>query len=221
MKNWHQISKREKLEILNKIALRREITASDVEKDWWIIETIHLIFQTRLSSHLLLKGGIAFNKAWNITEKLPADIDLALDKSFYGLNGSLNTSQLTTIQKRLYNYINEQFYPSLKQKFKDKELNVLIHLNQNSEHQNIILEIHYSSLVKYPKHVKSKIVLKINYNSDWTSFKLKPLSSLIASHYTNSIIADTDNPAKIPCLSPQEGFQHSIKEKMTDSCKQN
>jgi hypothetical protein len=205
MKNWHKISKREKLEIFNKIALRNEISSNDVEKDWWITETIHLIFQTRLSSHLSLKGGIAFNKAWNLHEKNADDIHLALDKSFYGFNGSLTTSQLTTIKTRLYNYINEQFYPSLKQKFKDKELNVLIHLNENNIDQNmVVIEIYYSSILKYPKHTKSKITLKIDYNANWKSFKLKSLPSLIESQYEKSLTSESHTTHRIPCLSPQD-----------------
>ncbi|MFH6999703.1 nucleotidyl transferase AbiEii/AbiGii toxin family protein [Flavobacterium sp. FlaQc-57] len=205
MKNWNQISKREKLEIFSKIAAEKGISTYTVEKDWWITEAVYLIFQTRLSTHLILKGGPAFNKAWNLIEKFSNDIDLSLDISFYGFKGAITSRELATIQKRLYNYISQQFYPSLEQKFKDKELNVVITLRENDSAENVfILEINYDSIVKYKSKTKSKITLKIDFKSHLETCKMKSFSSFVSSHYPDKIFPGI--PVKIPCVNPESVF---------------
>lgn len=206
MKNWNQISKREKLEVFTLIAAEKGITTSAVEKDWWITEAVNLIFQTRLSTHLILKGGEAFNKAWNLIEKFSNDIDLSLDVSFYGFKGAVTPRDLATIQKRLYNYISQQFYPSLQQKFKDKGLDVVINLIDNDSIEDMfVLEIQYASILKYNKDVKCVIVLKIDYKVHLESYKLKTFSSLVGSHYQDTIFKGI--PVKVPsCISPENVF---------------
>jgi len=201
MKNWNQISKKLKIEIFTKIAEQKGITMFEVEKDWWIAESLNLIFQTRLSTHLTLKGGEAFNKAWNLIDQFSNDIDLSLDISFYGFKRAINTSELKTIEKRLHNYMNEQFSPSLEQKFKDKELTVSVNLKENDSTGNmLLLEIHYTSILKRKEYAKSSISLKIDFTSNQKSFKLKTFSSLVENHYPSN---NTKNiPIKIPCVNP-------------------
>ena len=203
MKNWNLIQKKDKLEIFTKIATNKGTTTCAVEKDWWINETINLIFQTRLSSHLILKGGSTFNKTWNLIANYSTDIDLFLDVSYYGSKKKVTSSELQTIKNRLSNYVNEQFSPFLEQKFKEKELNTLIKLKENNPHENaLFIEIEYTSILnKKIKNKKSQISLKIDYDFDSEPNKLKIFSSLIENQYQGTALAS--RPFKIPCISPE------------------
>ena len=69
MQNWLQIPNRDKVEIYNEIAVQTGMTAYAVEKDWWVTQTIGLIFQTGLAPHLVFKGGTSLRKAWNLIER--------------------------------------------------------------------------------------------------------------------------------------------------------
>lgn len=53
-----------------------------IEKDWWVVETLRIIYQMEVSKHLVFKGGTSLSKAWKLIERFSEDIDLALDKAF-------------------------------------------------------------------------------------------------------------------------------------------
>ena len=201
MKNWNLTHKKNKSDIFSKIAINKGLTSYEVEKNWWINETIIIIFQTRLSSHMILKGGPMFNKASNLITNYSTDIDLFLDISYYGSQKTVTSRELQTIKNRLNNYINEQFSPFLEQKFKEKELNTVIKLKENNSLENtLFLEIEYKSLLNKKNH-KSQISLKIDYAFNPEPNKLKIFPSLIENHYQDTTLAS--KPLKIPCISPE------------------
>ena len=54
MQNWLNIPDKDKASIYNEIANQTGLTPYAVEKDWWVTQTIGVIFQTNLAPHLVL-----------------------------------------------------------------------------------------------------------------------------------------------------------------------
>ena len=63
-RKWLALSTTEKLEIFNAIAQKMNIPAATVEKDWWVTQTLHQVFEMDCSPHLVFKGGTSLSKAW-------------------------------------------------------------------------------------------------------------------------------------------------------------
>ena len=210
MQNWLQILNRDKVEIYNEIALQTGMTAYAVEKDWWVTQTIGLIFQTGLAPHLVFKGGTSLSKAWNLIERFSEDIDLALDRSFFGFQGPLTSNQVKTLRKRSFNYISEQFYPALKQKFKNEGLNVDIRLGEtkDSDQDPLIIEIYYPNVIQYPEYIQPRVLVEIGCRSLREPFTVKSFSSLVGSQYPDRPFADA--PIKIPTVNPERTFLEKI-----------
>jgi len=62
MKNWLDTSAQDKIEVYNEVAAQNGLNAYAVEKDWWVTQTIALIFRTELALHLVFKGGTSLVK---------------------------------------------------------------------------------------------------------------------------------------------------------------
>lgn len=40
-----------------------------VEKDWWVTQTLAIIFEMEIGNHLIFKGGTSLSKAFNLIER--------------------------------------------------------------------------------------------------------------------------------------------------------
>ncbi|MFN6378105.1 MAG: nucleotidyl transferase AbiEii/AbiGii toxin family protein [Flavobacteriales bacterium] len=83
---WFKLPDDTKKNIFNETAENLGLPrASAVEKDWWVVRTLEVFFQTEISRHVVFKGGTSLSKGWNLIERLSEDIDLALDRRFLGI----------------------------------------------------------------------------------------------------------------------------------------
>jgi predicted nucleotidyltransferase component of viral defense system len=66
------------------------LPAVAIEKDWWVVHALALIFSMDCVSALIFKGGTSLSKGWNLIQRFSEDIDLVLDRHYLGFNGDLN-----------------------------------------------------------------------------------------------------------------------------------
>ena len=71
-----------------------------IEKDWWVTVVLKALFQTDCRDSLIFKGGTSLSKGFNIIERFSEDIDLAINHSFFGIEGT-SKSQWQSIIRSL------------------------------------------------------------------------------------------------------------------------
>lgn len=105
--SFHSLPETEKIIILQEISNKQGLAAFAVEKDWWIVQTLSVIFDMKVGEHLVFKGGTSLSKAWNLIERFSEDVDLAIDRQFLGFEGELNKKQITALRKAANHYISD------------------------------------------------------------------------------------------------------------------
>lgn len=80
------------------IAGKTNMSPFAVEKDWWVVQTLALIFEMEVGKSLVFKGGTSLTKAWGLIQRFSEDVDLAIDRDFLGFTGDLSKSQRTKIK---------------------------------------------------------------------------------------------------------------------------
>ena len=68
-----------------------------VEKDWWVTMTLKALFESSCRDFITFKGGTSLSKGWHVIERFSEDVDIAIDKSFWGIAGD-NKSQRDRIR---------------------------------------------------------------------------------------------------------------------------
>jgi predicted nucleotidyltransferase component of viral defense system len=101
-----------RLRVFNEIYLNTNINPIAVEKDWWVVQTLRLIFELDFADSLVFKGGTSLSKGWGIIERLSEDIDLALDRKFLGFTGEPGKNQVDKLRRVSHQFIREEFFPS-------------------------------------------------------------------------------------------------------------
>jgi len=117
MKEWLQLDKEQQLRIFEQIRSKTGLPVQAIEKDWWVVRTLELVFTSSIAAHTVFKGGTSLGKAWNLIDRFSEDIDLALDRKFLGFDKAMTRAQVSKLRKKSFYYVSEIFFPELKEKF--------------------------------------------------------------------------------------------------------
>ncbi len=208
--NFQDIPKKDRLEIFQNITNKTGLPDYAVEKDWWVVQTLSIIFDMEIGKHLVFKGGTSLSKAWNLIERFSEDIDLAVDRSFYGFKGDLSKSQRTKLRKTASAYISDTLFPQLKTKFKDRGLNVKIKIVEpiSSDQDPRIIDIYYPNVIPSPGYIQPRVQVEIGSRSMREPYTIKTFSSLVDEAYQNNEFAQ--NSINIPTVNPERTFLEKI-----------
>ena len=149
--DFYKLEKADKITIFNAIATEKGMTPFAVEKDWWVSHTLNIIFQMNIDKHLVFKGGTSLSKAWKLINRFSEDIDLAIDKEYFGFNGDLNKNQRDKLRKTAGAYTIGTFFEELQEKFRIKgfsELEFKVIEAKDSDQDPRVLEVYYPNVIK-------------------------------------------------------------------------
>lgn len=88
------------------------VSQSAIEKDWWVTVVLRSLFQTSCAPSLIFKGGTSLSKGFNLIERFSEDIDLAIHRSFFGIDKT-SKSQIEKLRKMSRTYIHENLSKQL------------------------------------------------------------------------------------------------------------
>lgn len=75
--------------VLEQAAIRHNLAKQSVEKDLWVTAIIQIIFTLPCADSLVFKGGTSLSKVWGLINRFSEDIDLAIDRTIFNLDGEL------------------------------------------------------------------------------------------------------------------------------------
>ena len=143
---WLQLSTTDKQAIFNEVSAQINLSSAAIEKDWWVVRTLELVFASSIAPHTVFKGGTSLSKAWNLIDRFSEDIGLALDRRFLGIekpDSEMTGSQVSKLRKLSAKFIKEKYFPELAQLFKAAGLKVEIKLGEikTDDQDPLIIEI--------------------------------------------------------------------------------
>ena len=114
--NWLTIPKQRRIDILNQVSNSTGLPAIAIEKDWWVTLSLKASFELDYSPHIVFKGGTSLSKSWNLIERFSEDIDLAIDRKFFGFEGDISKTQIKNLRKNSCEFISTTFLKDLTHK---------------------------------------------------------------------------------------------------------
>ena len=124
--NFYNIPDSDKSIIFQQIANAKSMTPFAVEKDWWVVQTLAVIYEMDVAEHLVFKGGTSLSKAWKLIQRFSEDIDFALDRAFLGYDGELSKKERTALRRASGIYVAQTFFNELVTRFKEKEFQACV-----------------------------------------------------------------------------------------------
>ena len=69
MIRFYKIPDKTKKRIFQNTGEKRNLPAYAIEKDWWVVQTLSILFNKEIGEHLVFKGGTSLSKAWDMIER--------------------------------------------------------------------------------------------------------------------------------------------------------
>lgn len=156
-----------------------------VEKDWWVTMTLKALFESSCRDFITFKGGTSLSKGWHVIERFSEDVDIAIDKSFWGIAGD-NKSQRDRIRKLSRAYIGQDLVAEMRTLLaeygaSDFELHVVP--TQDSDADPTLVLLPYRSIYADIDYVESQIRIEFSCRSMQEPRERIDIRPLIAEAY--------------------------------------
>ena len=114
MNKFLQLPADKRKTIYEQVSLRLGIDdAKAIEKDLWMSGMLQCVFLLPYADKLVFKGGSSLSKVWNLISRFSEDIDLAIDRSIFDMDGDLTKKQLKKLRKTSSLFVKEKFSADL------------------------------------------------------------------------------------------------------------
>ncbi len=211
LQEWFKLTDQNRLNIFLEVAERTSLHESSVEKDWWVVQTLSVIFSMKYAEVLIFKGGTSLSKGWNLIQRFSEDIDLALDREFLGFKGELSKGDIKKLRRKSYQFITETFTEELKNKFAELGFeNVLVKYRkvENHDQDPLIIEIYFPTLTAKDSYLKPAVLVEVGSRSLKEPFTQRSFGTIISEVFTDRPFAD--KPISIPVVNPERTFLEKI-----------
>ena len=211
LQEWFKLTDQNRLNIFLEVAERTSLHESSVEKDWWVVQTLSVIFSMKYAEVLIFKGGTSLSKGWNLIQRFSEDIDLALDREFLGFTGELSKGDIKKLRRKSYQFITETFTEELKNKFAELGFeNVLVKYREVENHDQdpLIIEIYYPTLTNKGSYLKPAVLVEVGSRALKEPFTQRSFCTIISEVFADRPFADKS--ITIPVVNPERTFLEKI-----------
>ena len=211
MNNYWNLSEAQKRVVLEQAATKVGLPVESVEKDLWVTAVLECVFSLPYANKFVFKGGTSLSKVWNCIERFSEDIDLAVDRSQFGLEGDLTVRQIKKLRKEASLFVKDQVTADLKDELKSSGLSKWceIESEEDGEGDKTYPEprkifVKYTPLLPITVgYVKPEVMLEIGSRSLLEPFEYRKVDSLVSRATGMDTLTHEVN---IPTAVPEKTF---------------
>lgn len=212
LQEWFQLPDETKIRLFAETSRQIGLpSSSSAEKDWWVVQTLAIIFSMKCANALIFKGGTSLSKGWKVIHRFSEDIDLALDREFLGFSGELTKGDIRKLRRKSFQFISEVFTEELKNKFTElgfKNVTVKLREVENHDQDPLIIEIYYNKLTETDTYLKPGVLVEVGSRSLKEPFTQRTFGTFVSEIYKDNPF--TDKPITIPIVNPERTFLEKI-----------
>ena len=208
---WSELDLEEKQAVLLNVRKHVKFPLYIIEKDWWVVQTLRLVSQMDIAKHIVFKGGTSLSKAWGLINRFSEDIDLAINREFFGFAGDISRTQVGKLKDASSKYISNDFLFTLQKAFDDAQINnvrLSVIDGKSPDDDPVIIEVTYPTVTEYSTYVQPHVLLEIGSRSLMEPATLRSFCSMIGQEFPNFPFADEN--IHIRCVNPERTFLEKL-----------
>lgn len=209
---WLKITDARRIEILNQASNISGLPAIAIEKDWWVTLALKASFELKYSPSIVFKGGTSLSKGWNLIERFSEDIDLAIDRKFFGFDGDISKSQIKNLRKISCEFISTTFLEDLAKRFTEWKVIDECKLNAqpiiDSDKDPQVIEIHYNSVFDKSDYLPQRVLIEVSSRSLMEPSESREINSILSAVFPDQPFAT--EAFSISTVLPQRTFLEKI-----------
>jgi len=210
--NWLTLSKERRIEILNQATELTGLPSVAIEKDWWVTLALNASFSLPYSKNIVFKGGTSLSKGWNLIERFSEDIDLAIDRKFFGFDGDISKTQIKNLRKQSCEFISTTFLADLTKILTEwkaiDECKLIAQPVKDSDKDPQVIEIHYNSVIDTSEYLPQRVLIEVSSRSLMEPIEERKINSILSENFPQQSFVTV--PFAIPTVLPQRTFLEKI-----------
>ena len=169
-------------------------------------------FELKYSTNIVFKGGTSLSKGWNLIERFSEDIDLAIDRKFFGFEGDISKSQIKNLRKVSCDFISATFLKDLTIRFTEWKLigecRLYAQPITDSDKDPQGIEIHYNSVFEKSDYLPQRVLIEVSSRSLMEPSERREINSILSAAFPDYEFAT--EPFAISTVLPQRTFLEKI-----------
>lgn len=210
--NWLTLSKERRIEILNQATEITGLPSEAIEKDWWVTLALNASFSLPYSKNIVFKGGTSLSKGWNLIERFSEDIDLAIDRKFFGFDGDISKTQIKNLRKQSCEFISTTFLDDLTKILTEwkaiDDCKLIAQPVKDSDKDPQVIEIHYNSVIDTSEYLPQRVLIEVSSRSLMEPIEERKINSILSESFPQQSFVSV--PFAIPTVLPQRTFLEKI-----------
>lgn len=123
--NYFELPEAQQRMVLEQTAAKHNLPVQAIEKDLWVTAILQTLFSLPCADSLVFKGGTSISKVWTLINRFSEDIDLAIDRSVFDLDGDLTKKQVKKLRKASSVFVRDELSEQLCKAIQSTPLNGL------------------------------------------------------------------------------------------------
>jgi predicted nucleotidyltransferase component of viral defense system len=194
--NWLNLPKSKQQELFKQLSVKTGIQPQAIEKDAWVTLVLRIIFNSKISEHLVFKGGTSLSKAYQLIHRFSEDIDLAINREYLGFKGELTKGQIRKLRKKSHNFVSYEMLNIIINEFETQEIdkqlfNTTVRNTTISDQDPEIIEIKYQSVFGELPYIEQKVLIEIGARSLLEPSENKEIKSIIDENYADAHFSES------------------------------
>lgn len=210
--DFYILSDKEKLEVFTATAQRKGLPDFAVEKDWWVVQTLNIIFKMEMAEQLLFKGGTSLSKAWKVINRFSEDIDLTLNKEYLEFpSGLISKTQVRKLREKSFEFVTTTFYDKLQKAFYDKGYKDVTFDFENlgdGDQDPVSILVQYPYVTEHTTYVLPRVKVELGSRSLKDPFSSCDIVSFVGEQFPERPFAD--KAITIHCVNPERTYLEKL-----------
>ena len=211
MNNLINLTEEQKANIFTQTGVRADLPAFAIEKDWWVTEMLRIVFSLPYAEAFVFKGGTSLSKGYDLINRFSEDIDLAIDRTYFDMEGKLSRTQIKKLRKRSAKFISTELLGDIAEAIKKQKLpisSIGIEPFEDSDTDPLRIYVTYNPLTKQNEYLKPRILLEISCRSLREPCEDVSIQSIVDKEFESAIF--TNPTFAVRTVEPQRTFLEKI-----------
>ncbi|MDR1591800.1 MAG: nucleotidyl transferase AbiEii/AbiGii toxin family protein [Prevotellaceae bacterium] len=221
MNNFFQLSEKDRIDVVNQAVIRKKLPAEAIEKDIWVTAVLRALFSLPYADSISFKGGTSLSKCFNLIERFSEDVDIAINREYFGFWGEKFTIKQISkeLRKACCGFCRNTLQFDLAKKLvadgiPENLFSVSMNITSITTVDPEKIFIAYQSLFSDNKpdntdsYIQSVVVLEINARSMKEPLENVELRSIIDETFSDKTFAD--KPFAVSAVVPERTFLEKV-----------
>jgi len=210
-----KLQEQERAEVFRQINKKVNLNEVAVEKDWWVTAVLRALFALPYAENLSFKGGTSLSKCYNLIERFSEDVDIAINREFFGFLGDTFTIKQISknLRKATCKFIrNDLQFDLVRQMEADGIPADLFSVKMNITPVTTIdpekVFVEYKSVFNASPYIKNTVILEIGGRSMKEPLKKVEIQSFVDKHFTQANFAEKS--FEVNSVVPERTFLEKV-----------